>query len=125
MQGQKRLNYTLFADLSTSRIIGSELFELLKTKWGLQDPDEPVSTAVIQYELASGQISASRWVVSGTMEPDLPLHNSGSCYRNRNIFFDIPVPVNPEPEFQILNPVPELEIGFHRISARIYRNYFS
>ena len=56
-------------------------------------------------------------------KPDLPKHNSGSCYRNRNIFFDIPVPVNPEPEFQILNPVPELEIGFHQISARIYRNY--
>ena len=37
---------------------------------------------------------------------DLPKHISGSCNRNWNIFFDIPVPVNLEPEFQILVPVP-------------------
>lgn len=52
-------------------------------------------------------------------KPDLPKHNSGSCYRNRNIFFYIPVPVNPETEFQFLVPVlakQEPEIGFHRIS---------
>ena len=57
--------------------------------------------------------------------PDLPKHNSGSYYRNQNIFFDIPVPVNPEPEFQIIAPVPakpEPEIGFTRILAGIYRN---
>ena len=35
---------------------------------------------------------------------DLPKHNSSSCYQNRNIFFDIPVPVNTEPEFQIIVP---------------------
>ena len=29
-------------------------------------------------------------------KPDLPKHNSGSCYRNWNILFDIPFPVNPE-----------------------------
>ena len=39
-------------------------------------------------------------------KPDLPKHNSGSCYRNRNIFSHIPVPVNPELEIQILVPVP-------------------
>ena len=39
-------------------------------------------------------------------KPDLPKHNSGSCYRNRNMFFEIPVPVNPEPEVQILVPFP-------------------
>ena len=41
------------------------------------------------------------------------------------MFFDIPVPVNPEPEFQIIAPVPakpEPEIGFTRILAGIYRN---
>ena len=53
--------------------------------------------------------------------PDLTKHNSGSCYRNRNIYLLFPVPVNPEPEFQFLVPVPakpEPEIGFHRISGR-------
>ena len=47
--------------------------------------------------------------------PDLHEHNSGSYYRNRNIFFYIPVQVNPEPEFQFRVPVPakrEPEIGF-------------
>ena len=39
-------------------------------------------------------------------KPDLAKHNSGSFYRNRNIFLDIPVQVNPEPEIQILVPVP-------------------
>ena len=53
--------------------------------------------------------------------PDLPKHNSGSSYRNRNIFFDILVPVNLEPEFQIIAPVPakpEPEIEFHQISGQ-------
>ena len=61
-------------------------------------------------------------------KPDLPKHNSGSYYRNRNIFIVLPVPVNPEPEFKIFVPVPakpEPEIGFNRISGRIYRNSFS
>ena len=47
---------------------------------------------------------------------DLPEDNSGSYYRNRNIFF-----YNPEPEFQFLVQVPaypQPEIGFHRISGR-------
>ena len=39
-------------------------------------------------------------------KPDLFKHNSGSCYQNQNIFFHIPVPVNPEPEILILVPVP-------------------
>ena len=48
--------------------------------------------------------------------PDLTIHNSGSCYQNRNIYFLFPV--NPEPEFQFLVPAkPEPEIGFHRISG--------
>jgi hypothetical protein len=38
-------------------------------------------------------------------KPDLLKHNSGSCYWNRNIFFDIPVPVNPDPDIQILDSV--------------------
>ena len=61
-------------------------------------------------------------------KPDLPKHNSGSYYRNRNIFIVLPVPVNPEPEFKIFVPVPakpEPEIGFNRISGRIYQNSFS
>ena len=40
-------------------------------------------------------------------KPDLPKHNSGSCLNwNRNIFFYIPVLVNPEQEFQIIVLVP-------------------
>ena len=52
--------------------------------------------------------------------PDLPEHKSGSFYRNRNIFFCISVPVNPEPDFEFLLPVlakPEPEIRFYRISG--------
>ena len=39
-------------------------------------------------------------------KPDLPKHNSGSCYWNRNIFFDIPVLVNQEQKIQVIVPVP-------------------
>ena len=35
-------------------------------------------------------------------KPDLPKHNSGSFYRNCTIFFDIPLPVKSDPEFQII-----------------------
>ena len=44
-------------------------------------------------------------------KPDFPEDNSGSYYRNRNTFFYIPVPVNPERESQFLVSVlgqPEL-----------------
>ena len=35
-------------------------------------------------------------------EPEPNKHNFGYCSRNQNIFFDILVAVNPEPEYKIL-----------------------
>jgi hypothetical protein len=56
--------------------------------------------------------------------PDLTKHNSGSCYRNRNIYLLFPILVNPEPEFQFLVPVLEPEIRIHT-EYIFQKNYFS
>ena len=81
-------------------------------QWRTRPSEEPQEVLVDQQFITGllldrvGELHISRVRPEGgfknrNREPDLPKHNSSSYYQNQNMLFDVPVPIKPEPEFQI------------------------